>query len=86
MRLEAFTGIGRLGRAIDDINISVDYLSAKAGIGGINIREADGLTIQGVSVSATSQVDSLLLDSQISLEEATLNDIEINGDGSVVIN
>jgi len=85
LRLEAYIGIGRLGRNIDDINTSVDYLAAVSGVGGINIRETNTLVIQGEEITATSKTDNQLVDSQESVTESALSDLEVKGDGSVVL-
>jgi len=56
LRLEAYIGIGRLGRNIDDINTSVDYLAAVSGVGGINIRETN-TNMDSQATSITEQGD-----------------------------
>jgi hypothetical protein len=75
------TGIGSTGIGGDTIETSVAVLAARAGQRGINVREADALTVDDVSVT-TQRVQS---DGSLRSVTVTSSDLRTTNNGSIHI-
>ncbi|WCJ60221.1 hypothetical protein NXS98_03575 [Fontisphaera persica] len=72
LRLQAGNGIGVLGSASNAMEIAVDIVSARAGVGGINLLEGDAVTVSSVSVTVQTVNGSGLLQTVTDAEQGDL--------------
>ena len=84
VRLEALTGIGASGNALD---IAVAVVTARAGSGGIYLQEDNAITVDTVAVITVNRVDTDAT-TPIGLRQSTtvLSDlVTVSGNGNVVL-
>ena len=82
LRMQASMGIGTLGAGSNAIEITVTTLSARAGSGGVNILESNGLAINDVTV-ITQKVQ--INGSVATVTDAAQSDLRTTNNGSIVL-
>ena len=82
LRLVAGAGVGVLGGSVNAVETTVTTVSARAGSGGVNVRETDTLVVDDVSVS----IQRVGTDAgTTTVTDATQSDVVTGSNGSVVI-
>jgi|GEM_PF-2674968 len=82
LRIQAAVGLGTLGAGHNAIETTVTTLSARAGAGGINILESNGLAVDDVTVT-TQKVQTN--GTTLAVNDATQSDLVTTGNGSIVL-
>ena len=82
LRLQAALGIGTLGGSSNPIETTISTLSARAGSGGINIFESNGLTVDDVTIT-TQKVQTN--NSLMATTDAVQSDLVTINAGSIVL-
>ncbi|MCX7400043.1 MAG: hypothetical protein NT138_20430 [Planctomycetales bacterium] len=82
LRLQAALGIGTPGGSSNPIETTITTLSARAGSGGINILESNGLTVDDVTVT-TQKVQTN--NSTMATTDALQSDLVTTNAGSIVL-